>query len=622
MEDQNQEINLDELNEVQREGITRYELTREQVTGRNFGQHILNGMRTLQRQDRTLANQDAFRMLNGLNTVQVNGITQYNLTRNQVETRNFGNHTLNGILNLRLQNVPVNQAFDRVSGLENIVQVRGVTEYNLTQQDVQSENFGEHTLTGLDAIQAQNQGANINQAQAFAMLRGLNQPQVLGITTYGLTPAQIQTENFGMHTLMGMDTLMQQDQQLLAPHAFNRVRNLNPAQAIGVSHLGLTSEQVNTPNFGNHTIDTINSLMARRRVANVQEGFEMVSGLNNRQTTGIRRGLEREDVTVPNFDIHTLFGIEYLQTNAAQNGNEDLPYRDAFQTVSGLNAVQVRGITDLELSRDQVLNPRFGNDTIKTINRLQMINPEANNQYLYEAAMGLPEYQVRGLTKLGLSAEQVGLTVVDTEFVQLNPEDQTVASGRTIDAIDHLTSTEFMSVQEAYETAMLLNRNQIIAMTEFGLSLQQVEGSYFEETADVLNELTAPLLRSGSELTIPLSEEEKQSLRDEISRSGSVQSLSQSYQEASVEEEKQEASVRSDISATEATILPYAAAASLPQQNETRNSPLDLNAFTRIMSLNSITERSSESSNGYPSDEERKKPAVKKGKDFKKGPKR
>lgn len=608
--DQDQE---NDLNELQREGIIRYQLTRAQVTRANFGQHTLNGIQTLQRQDAVLTNQEAFNMISGMNRAQINGITQYNLRRDQVESPNFGNHTLNGMLNLRFQGVPFDQGFERVRGLENEAQVNGVTEYNLTRDDVQAENFGQHTLTGIDAIRAVNQAINNNQA--FAALSGLNQAQVLGLTDYQLTRNQVHTRNFGMHTLMALDNLTGRNQMLTNPEAFTMVRELNPQQALGVGEFGLTREQVTgSANFGNHTLDTMRTLVALQRFENIQQAFQEVQGLNNRQTTGIRRGLSRQDVTTPNFDIHTLYGIEHLQTQAARNGNDNLSYNDAFQTVRELNAVQVRGITDLQLNREQVLNPRFGNDTIRTINRLKMINPEATNQYLYEAAMGLPEYQVRGLTKLGLSEEQVGLKVENNEFVQLPPDNQNMAIGRTIDAIDHLVSTEYMSAQQAFEIAINLDTNQVIAMTDFGLSLEQVQHSYFSETANVLNDLAIPVTRSGSELEFPLSEEEKQSLKDEISRSGSIQSLSQLNQESSQQQEHEQLSSGASSSA-EQPFIPYAAAASRPvEANE--ESGIDISALTRAISLNSITERSIESESSHPSDEERK-PAPKKTGDSK-----
>jgi hypothetical protein len=601
------EINMSDENDVQREGMMRYGLTREQVASANFGQDTLTGMHILQSQDRRLTNQAAFAILEGLNRVQINGITQYNLNRDEVQTPNFGNHTLNGILNLRIQNIPIDQAFERVRELETDAQVSGVTEYDLDREEVQTANFGQHTLTGIDAIRAQNAG--LDNHQAFNLISGLNEPQVLGRTNYQLTTAQINTVNFGMHTLMAMDNLMEQNQLLTHAAAFERVRGLNSAQAMGVGNFSLSREDVNTPNFGNHTLDTMNGLMAHQRAETMQEAFQVVSGLNNRQTTGIRRGLERADVTSRNFDIHTLFGIEYLQTNAAQNGNENLSYQEAFQTVRELDAVQVRGITEFDLRRDQVLNSRFGSNTLLTITSLQTINPEATSQYLYDSAMALPEYQIRGLTKLGLSAEQVGLAVVDNQFVQLPEDNQNVASGKTIDAIDHLVSNEAMQVQEAYEISMNLDTTQILAMTEFGLSLAMVQHPGFLDTDNVLNTLAAPIVHRSSELSLPLSQEEKESLKDDISRSGSVQSLSQLYANTSQEDEQEERSL-SRTSSTEAVTLPYAAAASLPDRPQA-SPDADLTALTRAMSLNSISERSVESSESYPSDEERKQKAKK-----------
>lgn len=597
MEDQGQDTNLEDLNDIQREGIVRYDLTREQVSSPNFGQHTLTGMRTLQIQDANLTSQAAFNMVSGMNLTQINGVTQYNLNRAQVETPNFGNHTLNGLLTLRFQGVPMNQAFNRVSGLENIAQVRGVTEFNLTRNEVQSANFGDHTITGLEAIetQAQQLGINFNPGIAFAQLNGLNEPQVVGFTTYGLTQGQIHSENFGQHTLTGIDNLMQQNQQLTSQDAANRLLNLDPAQVRGVVELGLLREQVQTPNFDNTTIETINELVQNQRAENRQQAFAIVSGLNNRQTTGIRRGLEREDVTTPNFDIHTLFGIDMLRARA----NNNISHRDAFQTLRELNAVQVRGITDLHLNREQVQNSRFNNDMIKSINRLKRLNRRATNDYLYNAAMNLPEYQIRGVVQLGLNAEQVGLAVVNNEFVQLNPENQRVANGQTIDAIDYLVANDFMNAQEAYDFAMNLNTEQTLAMTEFGLSPEMIQTSDFLGTYNVLNELAAPITRTGSELNLPLSQEEKSSLQDDISRSGSIQNLSSLYQSA--EEEKSS----SEQSNTEtAAILPYAAAPAAPADTETLSSDdkKDLSALTRVKSLNSIAEMSDESHTSRQSD--------------------
>ncbi|WP_340199360.1 hypothetical protein [Ascidiimonas sp. W6] len=622
---------LSGLDNTQGRGIAFYNLTPEQVSNPNFGNHTLIGINNLQYQNNQLSNGEAFDIVDGLDESQVIGIVNYYLNRREVQISNFGIHTLNGINTLQLQNPNLSdqQAFQIVHGLDDF-QTRGLANFNLTREQVNTPNFGMHTLSGILSLQEQNQ--NLSNQQAFTMLSSLNQIQVSGIVAYSLTRANVQTANFGLHILRGIDKLILQNENISTEEAFNRVSELDYIQVRGVTNYNLNRAQVNTPNFGNHTLESMTNLNNQQRVDNWEEAFNMVRELNNRQTSGIIRfGLERGQVETPNFDMHTLFGIEFLYANALQRGVENYSFQDAFNIVEGLDPTQVRGITDFGLEREQVLHPDFGNKILKTIEKLQKSNPEANNQYLFDVAIKLPEYQIRALTKLGLSPEQIGLSLVGEQFIQVQHENERIASGSTVDAIDHLITNEYMDIQEAFENALQLDNTQIIAMIEYGLSLHQVQHESFHQTNNILYELILPMSYTNSELTFPLSNEEQESTREYmtsiISRSTSRDSF-WGYSETSGEDSitnltERETPQQLETGIGEITAIEsYPAVASLPIDTEDNSGgiEMDLSALTRALTLNSIIERSIENSNGYLSDEERK-PAAKKNTDTKKSSK-
>ncbi|WP_340199362.1 hypothetical protein [Ascidiimonas sp. W6] len=489
--------------------------------------------------------------------------------------------------------------------LLNRAQITGIQEFGLTIEQVQVSNFGQQMLSNIRALQAS--GRTNTGSQAFQLLAEFNTIQGNGIAVYELTRADVNAPTFGIHTLDGIDSLQFQNPHLNEQEAFNQVNGLNATQVRGVTEFNLTPDQVNTNNFGQHTLSAMTALHTQNRAGNMQEAFTMVRELNNIQAGGMGRfGLEREQVFSPNFDMHTLMGMAYLLRNALQNGVNNYTNQDAFETVRALNAVQVRGVTDFQLIRDQVLNPRFGNDILKTIQALQTINPEATNQYLLETAMELPEYQIRGFAKLGLLPEQLGLTAEENRIIQLDNKSGKIASGSTIDAIDHLMSSEYMNREQAFETAFQLETVQVLAMTDFGLSLEQVQHPCFQETASFLEELVTPITNNGNELSFPLSEEQQQNTREVmeeiISTSNSVESTRQVL----------EASKEGNTGLTDIKDTSFFA-----EDKKRTDSPIDLNAFAKAISLKSVTEKNLKRSRSDESIEDLK-PAAKNNNEDKK----
>ncbi|WP_340199363.1 hypothetical protein [Ascidiimonas sp. W6] len=463
-----------------------------------------------------------------LSDVQIEGIQEYGLSIAQVTTPNFGLHTLDGIdsLNTGEENPSIDQAFEKLSGLDED-QVQGITRFDLLPDQVSTPNFGAHTLAAITNLKAgaSDKGQELSNQEAFAEVSGLNAVQVRGLTAFDLSRDDVQTNNFGMHTLVLMNDLQQENQDLSNQEIFDVINGIDAVlakdftslQFEGIYEYGLSVAQVTTPNFGLHTLDGIDSLNIGEENPSVDQAFEKLSGLDEDQVQGITRfDLLPDQVSTPNFGAHTLAAITNLKAGASDEGQE-LSNQEAFAEVSGLNAVEVRGITEFQLNREQVLDPRFSEHTLRNIQILQVINPEATKQHLFDSAMELPEYQIRGLSKLNLLPEQVGLGVEGNQFVQL--ENELSISGKTIDAIDHLVSSEGMNQEEALETALQLDSTQIIGMIELGLILEQVQHPSFQERENIIEELIAFIDIDADSIAadgfdFPLSKEQQQDIRE------------------------------------------------------------------------------------------------------------
>lgn len=337
-------------------------------------------------------------------------------------------------------------------------QREGMHSLGLSEAQVRTVNFGTHTVEGIQDLVASN--ATASNKAAFNLLKGLDAIQTNGVLA-GLSRENVTAENFGEHTLLGIDHLKFQDESLSTLQAFNLVNNLNADQVNGILTFQLTSEQVRTENFGAHTLD------------------------------GIRR----------------------LRTD-----NEDLSAREAFAQIAGLNKVQTEGYTQLSLSREQVENPRFRENILNTIVALKEFNPLAVTQTAYDYALQMPEYQSRAIGKFGFSPEEMGIVTVGEDFIQEQTPDKTIASGSTVDAAAFLME-EYMNPQTARETAYKLNTTQVIGIVDMGLRLEQVQSPFFNTAEKVVDGIFDELQKETNEFPeLPLTEENRNASREILAR--------------------------------------------------------------------------------------------------------
>jgi hypothetical protein len=354
----------------------------------------------------------------------------------------------------------------------------------------------------------------------------LNNAQNQGMRRYGLGEQDVQTVNFGAHTLRALSTLCLDGRAFSFQDAFAMVRELDVAQAQGVGAHNLSREDVRTPNFGNHSLLAMNILRFEFGVRTSQEAFEMVSGLDFAQTRGMSiYGLTRSQVLTLNFGSHTLDTMDFL---VFIKGLEN--HQQAFQRVLGLTEFQTLGIAVYGFNREQVLNLEFSESILNVMGALHRDNSSAAAEYFYNTAMHLPEYQYRGLAEHQLTLEQVGIAVVDGGFEQdelVNPRFR----ANHVDAIAHLMETEYMSREQAYLVALNLNSAQITGMIDFGYRLDQVQHVFFKSDRGILGKLIEQLFKGvGAEewdLNIPLDQEQQEALRNIFDESYPLADLDQ-----------------------------------------------------------------------------------------------
>ena len=94
----------------------------------------------------------------------------------------------------------------------------------------------------------------------------------------GLTRLQVRTQNFGSHTIHAIKSEIEKDKNTNLEEAFSKYKGLNNIQVEGMTSLGLTGSQVRTQNFDFHTIKAINDIRKRTETLSVTQAFEMVSG--------------------------------------------------------------------------------------------------------------------------------------------------------------------------------------------------------------------------------------------------------------------------------------------------------------------------------------------------------
>ncbi|WP_340199949.1 hypothetical protein [Ascidiimonas sp. W6] len=157
--------------------------------------------------------------------------------------------------------------------------------YQLSNEQVESPKFGPHTLEAIDFLTTYDK-AEDNQ-EAFGMVQDLNATQVEGLRFYNLELDQVQTPNFGKHTLEAMNYLIfMEDMGENNPEVFEKVSGLNEIQTKGVIEYELTKDQVTAPNFGAHTLEKIDTLLSNDLAEDFQEAFSLIEigGIASDQT--------------------------------------------------------------------------------------------------------------------------------------------------------------------------------------------------------------------------------------------------------------------------------------------------------------------------------------------------
>ncbi len=100
------------------------------------------------------------------------------------------------------------------------------------------------------------------------------------------------------------------------------------------------------------------------------------------QAKGFHRyGLTIEQLEVVNFGEHTLAGIALLTSpSRAQNNQKIFTIKEAYTLIAGLNAIQTEGVTRYGLSREQVSIPDFGERTLSLMRALISVEMAKNGQ--------------------------------------------------------------------------------------------------------------------------------------------------------------------------------------------------------------------------------------------------
>lgn len=157
----------------------------------------------------------------------------------------------------------------------------------------------------------------------------------------GLDGSQVLVENFGFHTITAIEAEMAKDVSL--EDAFRKYAGLNQIEVQGMRELGLSRAEVLVENFGYHTIHAIQAEMAKD--VSLEDAFTKYSGLNYIQVKGMTElGLIRAQVLVENFSYHTIQAIEYIKKRT-----KDLPLHEAFEMVAGKSSEDTKTVVQVYL---------------------------------------------------------------------------------------------------------------------------------------------------------------------------------------------------------------------------------------------------------------------------------
>jgi hypothetical protein len=294
-------------------------------------------------------------------------------------------------------------------------QKSGMRSYNLSNQDVHAPNFEMHTLLSMEYLYSL--GRALNYQEAFDLVRGLDFIQVQGVTIYELSQENVRTPNFGNHSLLAISFL----RFVFGAHsnhaAFEIINGLDESQVTGIITHGLSPEEVRTRNFGAHTLLAINTLILKGWSANINLAFQLVVDLSEVQTRGISDyRLNRELVMAPGFSEAVLDVMEVLhQTNPDAEGS------DLYNTaIDLLEEYQLRGVAEHQLTLEQVgialvdgrfeqgepLDPRFRANHVDVIGHL-LETENIDCEEAYQSALNLNSTQITGMIDFGCRLDQV-----------------------------------------------------------------------------------------------------------------------------------------------------------------------------------------------------------------------
>lgn len=445
-----------------------------------------------------------------LTDVQLLGMQQYQLSLEDVQTNNFSEATLEGINTLLRQSRAntIAEAFEELREL-NETQIQGITQYQMNREQVSDPQFSFYTLEGINRLVEQNQADN--PAQGAQLVTGLNPYQIEGMVNFGFTRQEVNVENYGTHTNDAINRLAGRRRRPDFRQALNRVSGLNPVQTRGMVEFSLSRENVTSQNFGRHTLDGMQELRDNREATSNREAFGILQGMNAHQVSGITfYGLGRNAVTVPEFGQHTLQAIMRLRLRTQGL----LSFQEAHQMVHLLNRAQAGGVSQFGLTRDQVEDPRFTQAILDTMNALSTLQPEADGEDLLNYALQMPEYQIRAISAFDITPEQLGIAVVDNNFVQLDTDTQQILSASTIEAAAELMQQDTPR-DEALEAALTLDINQKVGIVDLGLTLDQVRTPVFNDDEGIISGLMDELWEADSdnEMDLPLSAADREKVK-------------------------------------------------------------------------------------------------------------
>ncbi len=99
------------------------------------------------------------------------------------------------------------------------------------------------------------------------------------------------------------------------------------------------------------------------------------------QDEGIKLGLSREQVLETNFGANTVSAIKAEMEKGAS-------LEDAFAKYRALNNIEIQAMTELGLSREQVLAPNFGEHTVSAIKSIQKRTGKLSSDEAFEMVKG------------------------------------------------------------------------------------------------------------------------------------------------------------------------------------------------------------------------------------------